>query len=350
MKERVSQQTIADYVGVSKNAVSLALTGKSGVSPETRQTIVEAATKLGYVARRSESSVKTRHGPIGIVIRDRYLEEPQFFGPLLALLQHTLADQGRNTLVHAVNPSDESTNRLPVWIDDPGLQAVIGISKLSTEYLLAIRSRVPLMLIDHHDPLVDCDAVVTANMVGGFLATHHLLVSGHTQIGFMGLLPTEGAPSNYERELGYELAMKTVGGPESSISSHALADEWDEDQMISYALESSSPPTAWCCANDLTAFHLVSGLIRHGVRVPEDISVVGFDDLSIATLSRPQLTTVRVDKAEYATSAVRQLLWRLEHHGRPSTITAVWPLLVPRESSAHRSSNREMVPPEESGP
>lgn len=336
MSAKVSQRSIADAVGVSKNAVSLALAGKQGVSDETRQRIIAVANELGY-EKKPRRRVSPRPQPktrpaVGMFIRERYVEEQQFFGPLLAKLQHLVATKGHHTFVHSLSPDDESQERLPPWINEESLGAIMVVSKVSTDYLRRLAHRAPLLLIDHYDPLVASDAVLTDNIVGGYLATEHLWEFGHRRIGFMGYFSRSGAPANYERAFGYQMAMTVLPDDPVSPIVHWVDDEHDETSMRGFLDSLTDPPTAWFCANDLIAFHLVRCLADHGREVPRDVSVVGFDDLPLATLSVPPITTVRVDTSQYAARSVERLAWRLGHKDGPIERVTIRPTLVQRDS------------------
>jgi LacI family transcriptional regulator len=335
MGARVSQQAIAEAVGVSKNAVSLALAGKQGVSEETRQRILAAAKALGYEAKPRRISVRKRTGAtpaIGMFIRDQYVEEQQFFGPLLAKLQHLVATKGHHTYVHALSSADENQERLPPWLEENDLGAIVVVSKIRTEYLQRLARSAPLLLVDHYDPLVETDAVLTDNVVGAYLATEHLWSHGHRRIGFLGYFFRSGAPANYERAFGYQMAMAVLAEEPLPALVHWLEDEHDEVAIGRFVEGLAHPPTAWFCANDLIAFHLVRCLGDRGIDVPSQVSVIGFDDLPYATLSMPAITTVRVDTSQYAVRSVERLAWRLEHRSHPVERITLRPALLQRDS------------------
>jgi LacI family transcriptional regulator len=338
MSRTISQESIAQAVGVSKNAVSLALAGKPGVSEKTRQRVVQVAEQLGYSKPEIAPRRKARRAQaqtIGIVVRETFLQETLFFGPLLAFIQHQVAALGMNTLVHALSPEEEEAVQMPDWLDSQNLSGLLTISKISTKFLDALSRHLPMVLVDHYDPLVACDAVLTANMVGGFVATHHLITLNHDHIGFMGLITSDGAPSNYERAAGYQMALTTnprCTGPEMCL----LASETDSVTLSKQLDDLSTMPTAWFCANDVVAFHLVRCLRDRGVDVPNDVSVVGFDDLQLATVSEPPLTTLRVDPNLFARRAVDRLVWRMNHPDVAVEHLSIRPTFISRASTRAR--------------
>lgn len=335
MSRNVSQETIAQTVGLSKNAVSLALAGKPGVSDETRERVVAAAHQLGYRKPSVRKARRTQAKTVGIVVRATFIQDKFFFGPLLTFLQHHIAMKGMNTVVHALDPVAEHDQAHPPWLDSPSLEGILAVSKISTDYLRKLGETNPLVLVDHYDPLVKADAVLTANIVGGYVATTYLSSLGHQNIGFMGLLDAHGAPSNHERAFGYQRALASVHGGGAQIVT--ISDETDTKAMSQHLDALAVQPTAWFCANDIVAFHLVRCLRERGTEVPGEVSVVGFDDLPLAVLCDPPLTTLRVDPALFASRAVDRLMWRLAHLEAPREHLSLHPEFVNRCTTAPKT-------------
>lgn len=329
---RVSQETIARMLGVSKNAVSLALAGKPGVSEDTRRKIEEAAHRLGYskptIRKRQQEHPRT----VGLVVREGFLHEKLFFGPLITFLQHELSIRGMNSAVYAVTPQDEQDLHAPPWVGNASLVGLLTVSKVSREYLDLLSAVAPLVLVDHYDPSIPHDAVLTANVVGGYMATAYLFSLNHRDIGFLGVFNPNGAPSNVERAFGYRLAL------ESNLGSRApwicaIPEDADESAIAHWLDNNARSPSAWFCSNDIVAFQLTRCLKSRNLQVPGDISIVGFDDLPLAILNEPPLTTFRVDPTVFARRAVDRLFWRLENPHAPVEHLSIRPTFIARESA-----------------
>lgn len=321
-------QDIADRLGISKNSVSLALAGDRGVSMETRRKVLAVARELGYSrGRRAQSARGTT--AVAVVFQERLLHPPAtlFYGPILQFLQQELADRNATLSLFGVSPEDESAERVPPTLR-AGVQGIIVLSRLRSEYLEALAALAPMVLVDHYDSTFPCDKVTTENELGAYLAVRHLVTTGHRAIGYVGEI--QRAPSYRERWTGYRAAMARLGLD--------VRPEWERLTVVEEAVGgavsgATTDPTAWFCANDIYASNLVQHLKASGVAVPEDVAVVGFDDLPLTLTTSPSLTSLHVDPRYYAQQVVDQLMNRLEHPDRPGHVLRIAPRLVIRESA-----------------
>ncbi len=319
-----SMADIAHALGISKNAVSLALAGSPGVSEQTRAAVHQMARQLGY--RRKPRRQRSLRG-VALVFNESLLQPPAtiFFGPVIQNLQKELARRECILTVFGVSDADERAMRLPAW--PPGnIEVILVLSRFSPEFVRALKARAPVVWMDHYDATVACDKVVTENRHGAFLGVRHLIDAGHTTIGFMGDL--QHSPSYAERWEGYRLALESCGLHPSW--------QWTEANPDLIALfwdGLSDYPSAWFCVNDLLALDLLHLAQERGLRVPNDVAIVGFDDLEPAQATAPAITTVHVDVEYYASRAVEVLANRLDQPDRPSETIRIAPILVIRESS-----------------
>ena len=320
---------VAKMVGISKNAVSLALSGRAGVSEETRREVVRVASELGYPVR-SRPTGTTR---IALAAAQGLFHQPSsdFFGPLLEAVQQDLSQLGYTLSLFVITPEDEAALQIPRSVADGEYSGIVVVSKLSASLLAKLYACGPLVLVDHYDPGLACDQVLTENEVGAHLAVHHLVHLGHRAIGFIG--QNSEAPSYVERWRGFRIALERSGLEKNPDWI------WQEAQMTALALGAfydglTEPPTAWFCVNDVLAMVLVNHLRARNVDIPGQVAVVGFDGLELSLTTNPQLTTVNVDHRYYAHRVAEVLHRRIENPGAPFETIRVIPRLVVRGSTA----------------
>jgi LacI family transcriptional regulator len=313
MVKRVTMQDIANELHISKNSVSQALTGKPGVSEETRKKVQEVADRLGYRYNTPKVDQLGKNGQIGLIASESVMEENVFFGSIYVSIQKQITNKGFNLVVHAVDKESEEYLKLPSFIEEKQVDGLVILSHLNHEYIQTVlKSNLPTVLVDHHHPSLSVDSVLTNNRFGAYLATNHLIQLGHKHIGFIG--DVFRSPSYQERYEGYCLALQEHGLviDQRHVVFHPVQ---TTEFMVNFLNSCSSFPTAWFCANDTIGFHLINGLQRIGAKIPEDISVCGFDNHLVSELCTPVLTTMHVYKDYFGQRAVDRLLWRMENKG-----------------------------------
>jgi LacI family transcriptional regulator len=300
---RATLAAVAASAGVSIATASKVLNGRSDVSSSTRARVQAALRQHDYVGRRPE--------PVG-----RPTVELFFQGVVNAYSVEVIAgvlEAGSAAGVDVVVSSHPRSGRAGSWVRDvatAGRQAVIGVtSQLTATDLSALsRARLPLVVID---PLnvaqPDVTSVGSTNFSGGLAATEHLLSLGHCRIAYLGGPAT--ADCNQARVQGFRGAMEAAGAP--------VPEEYVRCRDFLYAdglaggaalLDLPEPPTAVFAGSDEVALGVIEAARGRGLRVPEDLSVVGFDDTQVARLASPQLTTVRQPLQEMGAVALRTAL------------------------------------------
>lgn len=189
----------------------------------------------------------------------------------------------------------------------------------------------PLVLVDAYAVQSGWDAVVTDNIAGAYQAVQYLIEKGHRQIAVVGSLP-EGYPSLRERRQGYIQAMTEHQLPLHFIDSHLYIDA--ATQAVLLYLEEHPEITALFCCNDEIAIGIMSALQERGYRLPEDISVMGFDNIAMAQHVTPALTTMRVDKMGMGRLAAQLLIQRAENPDTGQVRVEIRPSLIERQSVA----------------
>lgn len=312
MAQKITMQHIADQLNISKNSVSQALSGKPGVSTETRDLIIKTAEKMGYKYQpkrftATSSSLKN----IALIASEFAFSQKSFFGEIYLAIERELSKNGMNLFIQAIDQHSKEHLILPPLFQNQEIDGVIILSHITNEYIeKVIATGLPTVLIDHHYPGLKADAILTNNRYSAYEAVNYLIELGHQSIAFVGNI--NFSPSYYERLEGYKLAHYKNGLPINNDYIYSHTEETAES--IQAIMEHvSNRPTAWFCVNDGLGFLVNSSLQRQGVHVPEEASVCSFDNGQLSNVSTPKLTTVDIDLEYYGRKAVEQIIWRAEH-------------------------------------
>ncbi|MFC4007225.1 LacI family DNA-binding transcriptional regulator [Nonomuraea purpurea] len=304
---RATLATVAASAGVSIATVSKVLNGRSDVAPQTRTLVQSLLRQHDYVApspRRGESIP-----PCTV--------EVQFdddFNAYSTEIIQGLVTAGAELGVGVVVSIRKQVPRSTAWARDlvaAGRRALIAVTcgQLTTRQLTALsRARLPLVVIDPLNlPHADVTSVGSTNFAGGLAATQHLLALGHRRIAYIGGPAT--AACNQARLHGYRAAMEAEGVPVPpgyTRSGHfRYQDGLDNGTAV---LDLPEPPTAIFVGCDETALGVMEAARARGLRIPGDLSIVGFDDTQVAQIASPQLTTVRQPLREMGGVALRTAL------------------------------------------
>lgn len=331
MAKAVRMADIAARLGVSVVSVSKALAGKSGVSEEMRTKIEETAQEMGYQspASRGKTSVNGS-GSIGIVVADRFFNENTFYSNLYREILRAGALMGVSVMMEIVMRDAEQNGVLPNFPMSHKADGLIFMGEMEHRYIAAAtKSGLPFVLLDFYsDESPAWDSVCSDNVNGGYQLTHHLIEQGRRQIAFVGSI---GATSSImDRYLGYTKALLRAGiAPRREW---CIEDRNADGRYIPPELPESMPDGFVCCCDE-TASYLMEMLQQKGFRVPQDVSVAGYDGLRLSSSCCPALTSYRVDIGSMAGAAVAQLLGKISG-SRAGTSSIVIPgALVIRDST-----------------
>lgn len=330
--KQVRMSDIAQKLGISVVSVSNGLAGRGGVSEEMRARILETAAQLGYGNYGQSKRTPAQRRNIGLLCPERFFgnSSSSFYIGLYRSVSQECERQGGSVLLELISYPAEQNAVLPRLITDHQVDALIFLGDVDKRYLQAVATcGLPSILLDFYCEIDrPMDAVLSDNVHGGYALTQHLLQSGRKRICFVGSIFS--TTSNMDRYLGYVRAMLQAG----SYPSPELRLE-DRNELGKFT-ELSLPqpmPDAFLCACDEVAFHLIRKLKDLGYRIPEDISVVGYDDSQYAQLSVPQLTAYRVNADGMAAAAVSRLLGRLDGVNCSHGYGVISGKLIPRQSS-----------------
>ncbi|WP_329110020.1 LacI family DNA-binding transcriptional regulator [Micromonospora sp. NBC_01699] len=302
---RITITAIAQEAGVSVPTVSRVLNGRNDVAPQTRERVEELLRRHGY--RRRATRPRAGASLIDLVFND--LDSP-WAVEIIRGVEDVAHAAGVGTVVSAIHRRSTSTRQ---WLQNLRTRATDGVILVSSDLAPPVhaelrRLNVPMVLVDPAGvPSLDIPTIGATNWAGGLRATEHLLSLGHRRIGFIA-----GPPRllcSRARLDGYRAGLEAAGIPmvDELI---APGDFYHESGYSSGTalLNLADPPTAIFASSDQMAFGAYEAVRRRGLRVPDDVSVVGFDDLPEARWSSPPLTTVRQPLAEMGLLAARTVL------------------------------------------
>lgn len=327
MRKKVTMQQIADTVGVSKFAVSRALTGKSGVSEQTRDKIIRTAGQLGYFKNGLGGASRTvmheqekekeatpdwrkQTGTILVLFPNiRYQNKDSlYWGPMFEGISARLNEKGFDILT-LTEPSSDKVFSL---LNPDAIQGVITVGAVSSALLLEFqRMQIPVVMLDHSDSAFHCDTVFSDNISLMREMMNQLIATGYRKFQFVGNI--YDAPSFLERWTAFRMTLDEHNIPlEQNMK---LFHEETEGLMEAVSeIPKSQLPEVFVCVNDSTALFVLEQLSNQDVSVPEDCAVTGFDNVET---DLPLLATVDVNKSLLGRRAVDQLLWRVDHQSLP---------------------------------
>lgn len=311
----ITAKELAAKLNLSAATVSMVLNNKPGISGSTRTRVLEAARKYGYEFRKApESYVEST---ISFVIYKKHgvvVADTPFFTELIEGIVRTCQDSNCFPQISYYYEKES----FDVQAERGNYHSCAGMILLGTEMEPAdLRQfqqlRIPLVILDCYYDEVAADFVLINNTQGAFLATSYLIQSGHRKVGY---LKSSVQISNFsERANGYYNALRRYGMDTSHtyvIEVTPQAERCYEDTMR-YLKNEPALATAYFADNDIIAAAALRAFSMCGYRVPEDISVVGFDDMPICQLTTPALSTMSVPKHALGAAAVTRLLEKIQN-------------------------------------
>lgn len=329
-RRRLTLQDIADAAGVSPGLVSMVLRGRPGPNADTAARVTEVAQRLGYRANRTASQLASRRTRLlGVTMTPGN----PYHGELVEEILQRTHERGYEVLLAPVTRTHEELASIQTLVDSRCEVVVLLNSTLTTDELKTALDGVPAVCVGRPLDLPNVDVVRTDDLEAMGILVDHLVALGHERIAHVD---GGGEYLPAVRRQGYEDAMRrhglepvvVPGGETEQHGADAAADLVEHDV------------TAAVTYNDLCAIGLMDRLQRLGVRIPEDLSVTGFDDDRIAGLHGIDLTTIDPSKLEQARQAVDWALERIEDARSGRHVHAIPPRLVPRGTTATAPARR----------
>lgn len=306
MKNNVTMQDIANQLGVSKVTVSKALNNKEGVSDQLKAKIKVTAKDMGYRYNALARALKVSHSfNIGVIIAERFTgDHKSFYTGFYQHLSRVLDTYEYSGILNILSDQAEKALALPRIYLERKVDGFIILGQISKKYIEVLQNiDIPIIFLDFYDDHVGIDAVITDNFYGAYELTNYLISNGHREIAYVGNL--HATSSIQDRFLGY---YKSLLEHQIPLNNDYIINDRDENGKFIDLLLPAQIPSAFVCNCDQIAYNLINKLKTSGYKVPEDCSVVGFDNDIFATISQPQITTVEVNIKEMANTVVRYMI------------------------------------------
>ncbi|MBQ4264835.1 MAG: LacI family DNA-binding transcriptional regulator [Clostridia bacterium] len=337
----ITLKEIAAEAGVSVMTVSNVINNKtSKVSPQTAQRVREIVEKHHYEPNMAARSLISKASRIIVMLlplwhetADSLLLDP-YVGQMAGFIETLLREKGYYVMLCSFKEADQALALMRTWQAD-GAILMMPHEDVITRRLVK-RSSAPLVVIDRKYDDLTMHAVCLNDRKGGYISTKHLLQMGHREIGFAG--PTIDQSSViHDRYMGYCDAMAEYGiEPNPAWTFDAYFHQEGGEIIGGQLTDMAHRPTAMVCTEDLIACGIMKAYQAKGLRTPEDISVVGFDDTLPSRLISPAITTVKQDVYGKASNAVNMLMDVIEHPENEEHYVMLDVELIERESVACR--------------
>jgi DNA-binding LacI/PurR family transcriptional regulator len=308
----VSIYDIARAAGVSPSTVSRALEDHPRIGAETRKRIQKLAREMDYVpstVARSLTAKKT--WTIGMVLPT--ISDP-FMGRVVEGVEQAAIEAGFNVFISTSQNDRQREIEVVAMLQKRRVDGIIVIaSHLFDGWPRAVHhSRVPVVMIDEQNPGENMHFVAVDDRSGARIAVEHLLALGHRRIGYVGV--SNRPQSNQYRLKGYQDALQAAGEAVDPALIITVDDVMEHGQIGEASLEPllAAGATAVFCYNDTTAIGLLAACARSGLTIPEQLSIIGFDDIDMAAYTLPPLTTMRQPRFELGQWAMQMMLALLD--------------------------------------
>ncbi|MDQ7909447.1 LacI family DNA-binding transcriptional regulator [Phytohabitans sp. ZYX-F-186] len=338
----VTLRDVAELAGVSSRTVSNVVNGYANVTERTRLRVQQAVDQLGYRPNvLARNLARGRSGQIAVVVP--YLDTP-YFSELLQGIIRAARVQGYNVLIDQTD-GDREHERMLInhgssrLLFDGVIFSPLGLSQ---EALADRDPALPLVILGERVSDGTFDHVGIDDIAASRQATEHLLDLGRTRLAAIGDQPYETGEAAQLRTRGFREAHERRGLPvrEDLVIGTPRFNRVDGAGAMAHLLDRDDPPDAVFCYSDLVALGAIHTLVGRGLRVPEDVAVIGYDDIEDGRYSNPPVTTISPDKEMIATTAVERLLLRIGSPTPPPGLELRAPhRLIVRESTAGRASS-----------
>lgn len=307
--KRVSMSEIAEKLGISKVSVSKALSDKEGVSDELREKVKLTAKNMGYRFNNSARSLKTnRHHNIGILISEKFvMDNESYYFTVSSEIIKELDVYGTSGIIEIISQEQEDKLALPRVYNENKVDAIIVLGQLSSNYLVNLETiSLPMIYFDFYRRKSKIDSVTADNFYLGYLLTDLLIEKGHRKIGFIGSI--NQTSSIQDRYLGYYKAL--IENNIDMAFEYVIPDRDKRGKLIDFELPSTLP-TAFVCNCDRIAFNLIQKLKKMNIKVPDQCSVVGFDNSIFSAICEPKITTVDNNIKKMVSTAVKVIIKKI---------------------------------------
>lgn len=307
-------QDIAKLAGVSPGTVSNALNNKKGVGKDTKLKIIKIADELGYYQNHEKNKEKV----IRLIIFKKYgyvfSSNTQFFSAFIGICESECRQRGYELLISQIIHGECDKEDILKIINQKKIDGILLLATEMDEDNLAHFENIdiPIVIIDSYFRNKSFDYILINNTNGSYAATKHLIDNGHTRIGFLG--SSKNINNFEERYIGFIKAIndsKLNFREDDKILVEPSLDRAYRDIKEFLSNRKESLPTAIFAINDIIALGAIKAMEEEGIKIPDQASIIGFDDIPFSSLSNPNLTTIKVYTNELGKLAVKRLLEKI---------------------------------------
>lgn len=322
--EKITMSDIAKALAISNISVSRALSGQEGVSEELRSKILMKASEMGYLRPKSSGDKK-----ILVLHQKPFSQDSSNYSHMIQGIEKALQTAGCEYDVEFVDKSRQEKLYLPHKVaKGSGYDGVIFIGGFERAYVKFIAAKIKNQVFyTGYSPALDCDSVWYNFNNSAYKQCEYLINNGHERIGFIG---SGTAYINKEKVLGIELALEEHDLPVRT--DFFIEPEGSFEEKINALIYNGEGPTAYICQWDYTAIKLIKYLHEKGIRVPEDLSVIGGGNTEMASLCIPALTTLELHIDFACECAIELLLKRIDDPAKPYEAIRINSTLIERDS------------------
>lgn len=339
MEERVTISNVAQRSGVSLATVSLVLNNKPGVASDTRVRVMEAVEALGYPLKQPSASARgSQLSTLGMIVKTDSNSAP-YENPFYSRIMMGIEDACRRNgiaLLFSTLPIDAQNRPVetPALVYNDKVDGLLMVGAFVDEIVVSISGRrtPPIVLVDAYSNTESYDTVISDNFRASYQAVEYLINKGHQHIGLVGGEPN-AYPSLRDRRNGYIRALKENDITETYIANFNINKTKGYNE-VTWLLKEHPQISALFCINDEVAVNAMRGAQEIGRRIPQDLSVIGYDDIYLAQNGSPPLTTMHVDTIAMGRAAVQLLSFRLDNPDSARMTLTIHPRLIERDSVA----------------
>jgi LacI family transcriptional regulator len=333
---------VAKKAGVSIATVSFVINESKHISADTKNRVLKAIKSLNYHPSKSAINlVSGKTGNIGFILtNDHFLRTEPFYTRIFLGTEFEARNEGYYILLTSVSTDFNENDSLPRFILNKSIDGIIVAGKIPVNLIERISaSNLPTVYVDYIPPTNSHPLVLIDNIQGGLLATNHLINLGHKNIAFIGGDIVH--PSLSDRLKGYKQALENANIPFKNnliVTDAKYPDRQNGFNSAKKIFSKNKSVTAVFAGNDAMAIGVLHYLKDNGYKVPEDISLIGFDDVEADLMLSPPLTTVRVPKIEMGVEALKLLVNTLKNKkSLPKKILVPVELVVRKSTSICKS-------------
>lgn len=327
---KASIRYISELTGFSPATVSNALNHKKGVNARTAAEVFRVAKEIGYISENSISKIKLvtfkKNGSI--------IDDTPFFPTLISGFEQECRQCGYEMVVCNLDERDGDYEKQVKSLvqDEESASVILGTEMMGGELKPFLFARSPVVILDYWQDSMDFNGVLINNFDSAKKAVEYLIEQGHREIGYIrGAYRINGFKA---RGQGYQSAMRKYKLEVKNYFIVTLSTTLNGayQNMLAYLDKKPRLPTAFFVDNDMIALGAMKALQERGYRIPDDVSIIGFDDLPFSEISYPPLTTLRVPNKEMGRLAVRRLVDMIKNPGEVITKTEVCTKFIERQT------------------